>query len=213
METKNNIFQLAKKEVEYDVVSFKLSNPTSADVNVDLFDVNGAEIPNTATDADGHTHFYITGDTDYNMFVRDTFSNPKKLQRIKLFVQTDDDLNNNIQLTRRGANGFSCSNYKCPDTTIFVAQAQGKIAQVEIEDFVLDKSSFINYTIPSGSTIKWLMYYEEYKLSDMLPNHFKFNSVGVDQVFKKMTYSEKELKASEVKNEWADYMETTKWKN
>ncbi|PIZ52152.1 hypothetical protein COY27_01090, partial [Candidatus Woesearchaeota archaeon CG_4_10_14_0_2_um_filter_33_13] len=84
METKNNIFQLAKKEVEYDVVSFKLSNPTSADVNVDLFDVNGAEIPNTATDADGHTHFYITGDTDYNMFVRDTFSNPKKLQRIKL---------------------------------------------------------------------------------------------------------------------------------
>jgi len=28
-----------------------------------------------------------------------------------------------------------------------------------------------------------------------------------------MTYSEKELKASEVKNEWADYMETTKWKN
>ena len=215
MQTKNNIFTISEGKIEYDIALFNLTNPTGSDVNVNLFNVNGPEIPNTLIIDDvGIPQFYITGDTDYNLFVRDTFSNPKKLQRIKIFAQTDDDLNNNFQLVVRNADGNSCSYYKCPDTSIYVSQAQGKIAQVEIEGFTLDKSSYINYTIPAGSRIKWLLYYQEYTLSDMLPNTFKFNqNMRLDQVATPMTYTEEELKASEVKNDWADYMETTNWKN
>lgn len=213
MQTKNNIFTISEGKIEYDIALFNLINPTGSDVNVNLFNVNGPEIPTQSGGADV-SQFYITGDTDYNLFVRDTFSNPKKLQRIKIFAQTDDDLNNNFQLVVRNADGNSCSYYKCPDTSIYVSQAQGKIAQVEIEGFALDKSSYINYTIPAGSRIKWLLYYQEYTLSDMLPNTFKFNqNMRLDQVATPMTYTEEELKASEVKNDWADYMETTNWKN
>lgn len=204
MQTKNNISEL----IEYDITLFKLTNPTSSDVNVDLFDVNGAEIPNTPINELGDLQFYITGDDNYNSFVRDTFINPKNLQRIKMFVQTEDDFNNNLQLTRRDATGTSCEVYNCPAESLFVEQRQNKVAQIEIDNFKLDQSSFINYTIPANTTIKWLMYYQEFKLSSMLPNRYKINNAPEYTALKPMTYTEQQLKDTVIKNNWADIMET-----
>ena len=206
METKNNISQL----LEYDLTLFNLTNPTNSSVNVNLFNVNGAEIPNVANNELGEPQFYINGDTDYNSFVRDTFTNPKNIQRIKMFIQNDDDLNNNIEFGTRNADGTFCGSYICPGESISSSQKQGKVILVEVGGFLLNQSTIVNYTIPANKSIKWLLYYQEFKITNMLSNPYNYNeNLELVQSAKRQTYTLEELKSTELKNKWVDFMETT----
>ena|SRR3990167_5924324 len=192
-------------DLQYNIVQFNLVNPTSAAVNINLFDTSVlANIPNSPSVSLGS--IYITGSSNYNQFVRDNMVNPKKLDRIMIYAQNESNLFRPVLVNTEDATGNTCSDAYLPNITVSASQYQGKIGQLDFKDVVLDVSTTLNVTIPSHTTIKWVLFYKQYDKSDLLSG-----SVAIKSLCSKkgtQTYDEKYLIDTALISSWVTIMET-----
>jgi len=161
-------------------------------------------------DATGN-QFYIDGSSDYNQFVRDNLISPKKLDRIMIYAEDNDNLLNAIGVNTESANGESCGETRLPNITVGANQFQGQIGQVDFEDYILDVTSSINYTIPAFTTIKWVIYYKEYKRSDLLAGRSMIESFDAYKPKDPDTYDEKYLLDTQLTPTWVENIEVKKF--
>lgn len=154
-------------ELQYNIVEFQLVNPTNTAIAVNLFDTSIlADTPNSPTVAT--LQFYITGTANYNQFVRDNMVNPKKLDRLMIYAQSTSNLDIPILVNFEDATGNTCRETFLPSITVSPYQYKGGIGQLDFKDVVLDVETTISTTIPKRTTIKWVLFYKQYNLSNML---------------------------------------------
>lgn len=196
-------------KLEYSVVEFSLANSTSSPININLFDTNSLlNIPTQPNKAS--LALYISGSTDYNLFTRDILANPKKIDRIMIYGQSNTNLVNNLTINKVDATGDSCAYPILPLTIVSSNQFQGQIAQLDVKDFVLDVTTNINYTIPKNTTVKWVIYYKEYVKSDMLAGRVMISEFDSMLVSNPDTYDEKYLTDTALGNKWSESIELKK---
>jgi len=157
-------------------------------------------------DATGN-QFYINGSSDYNQFVLDGLVNPKKLDRIMIYAENNNNLLNSLAVTTEEATGDSCSVTRLPNTSVSSSQFQGAIGQVDFEDYILDVTSKINYTIPAFTTIKWVIYYKQYNRSEMMAGRVMIENFDVDKPIDPDTYDEKYLIDTQLVPNWVENIE------
>ena len=157
-------------------------------------------------DASGN-QFYIDGSSDYNQFILDNLVNPKKLDRIMIYAEKNSNLLNSIRVNTKESTGESCGVTRLPNTTVSSAQYQGQIGQLDFDDYILDVTASMNYTIPAFTTIKWIIYYKEYKRSDMMAGRVMIESFDVDRPDDPDTYDEKYLIDTQLTPTWEEDIE------
>lgn len=152
--------------------------------------------------------FYIIGSSDYNLFVRDSLYNPKKVDRIMIYAELNSNLTNAIQINTEDANGISCSDIKLPNTTVGTAQYQGQISQLDFDNLILDLNTSLNYTIPAFTTISWVLYYKQYHTTDLLSGTVTIDEFDATPINDPSTYDEKFLIDTDITTEWTELMQT-----
>ena len=152
--------------------------------------------------------FNISGSSNYNSFVRDNLVNPKKLDRVMIYAEDNQDLINAMGLIEEDASGESCSETKLPNTTVGTGQFQGQIGQLDLSNFILDVTTKINYTIPAFTKVTWVIYYKEYKRKDFLRGMTMIQEHDVRKPIDPDTYDEKHLIDTALTPNWMDMMET-----
>lgn len=157
--------------------------------------------------------YNVSGTADYNSFVRDSQVNPKKLDRLMIYAQANSNLENPLGLNTEDANGNSCGDVKFPTNTVSVNQFQGAIAQVDFEDFMIDVNTSINYTIPAQTTIKWVLFYKEYKRKDLLSGKVMISDFDVHKPDNAETYDDKYLIDTQQLPNWEGNIEVSKMLN
>lgn len=152
--------------------------------------------------------FFIIGSSDYNLFVRDSLYNPKKVDRIMIYAELNSNLTNAIQINTEDASGLSCSDIKLPNTTVGTAQYQGQISQLDFDNLILDLNTSLNYTIPAFTTISWVLYYKQYHKTDLLSGTVMINEFDATPINDPSTYDEKFLIDTDIIPVWTEIMET-----
>lgn len=145
------------------------------------------------------SEMFISGSTDYNSFVRDTLTNPKKLDRLMIYAENNANLLNPLGVNKLDANGNQCSLVRLPNITVGGNQFQGQIGQLDFENYILDITASFTYTLPAFTTIKWVLYYKEYERSDLLYGVSMIESFDANLPEDPNTYDEKYLQATRLK--------------
>lgn len=152
--------------------------------------------------------FYIVGSSDYNLFVRDSLYNPKKVDRIMIYAELNSNLTNAVQINTEDASGLSCSDIKLPNTTVGTAQYQGQISQLDFDNLILDLNTSLNYNIPAFTTISWVLYYKQYHTTDLLSGSVNITEFDATPINDPSTYDEKFLIDTDITAEWTELMQT-----
>lgn len=152
--------------------------------------------------------FYIVGSSDYNLFVRDSLYNPKKVDRIMIYAELNSNLTNAVQINTEDASGLSCSDIKLPNTTVGTAQYQGQISQLDFDNLILDLNTSLNYTIPAFTTISWVLYYKQYHTTDLLSGTVTITEFDATPINDPSTYDERFLIDTDINAEWTELMQT-----
>lgn len=140
------------------------------------------------------SQFYVEGSTNINLFIRDTLTNPKAIDRIMIYGEENSNLLEPLKLTKEDANGLACSYVKLPNITAATNQYQGQIGQLDFEQlYVLDVTAILNYTVPAFTTITWVVYYKEYQRGDLLSGKVMLEEHDVKKPYDPDTYDEKYL--------------------
>jgi len=114
------------------------------------------------------SQFFIEGSSSYNLFVNDNLVNPKKLDRIIIYAEDISNLSNPMEFLVTEATGDSCSFPILPNTTVVTDQFQGQIGLIDVDDYILDATTKIDYIIPPLTKISLVIYYKQYTRSDLL---------------------------------------------
>lgn len=157
-------------------------------------------------DASG-SQFFIDGSSDYNLFVNDNLVNPKRLDRVMIYAPSNAELLIPMGVNTVESTGDSCSVSRLPNITVGVEQFQGQIGQVDFENYILDVTASISYTIPALTEIKWVIYYKEYKRSDMLVGKSMIEEFDINQADDPDTYDEKYLIDTQLTPNWLENIE------
>jgi hypothetical protein len=112
------------------------------------------------------TPYYISGSANYNYFVNNLNNEPVEIQMIRLFVQNQEQLYNQVQLTKIDSNGNQIFLPDFPINQVDTMQEQGNIAEISLKDIVFDGRTYINqYQLNGNETISFEIYYTQLNLT------------------------------------------------
>jgi hypothetical protein len=112
------------------------------------------------------TPYYISGSVNYNYFLNNLNNEPVKIQMIRLFVQNQEQLYNQLQLTKIDSNGNQIFLPDFPINQVSTMQQQGNIGEISLKDVVFDGRTFINqYQLNGNETISFEIYYTQLDLT------------------------------------------------
>jgi hypothetical protein len=140
-------------------------------------------------DASGN-QFFVEGSSDINLFIRDTLINPKQINRIMLYAENITNLANPLTVSKEDANGMAVSFVKLPNTSTATSQIQSQIGQIDFENYIFDVTSKFIYEIPALTTVRWVIYYQNYERGDMLANKVMINEFDAYKPDDPNTYDE-----------------------
>ena len=112
------------------------------------------------------TPYYISGSANYNAFVNNLNNEPIFIQMIRLLVQNQEQLNNQLQLTKIDSNGNQIFIPNFPINEVSAYQQQGNIGEITLKDVVFDGGTYINnYELNAYETISFEIYYKQLDLT------------------------------------------------
>lgn len=112
------------------------------------------------------TPYYISGSANYNAFVNNLNNEPIEIQMIRLFVQNQNQLYNQLQLTTIDSNGNQIFLPDFPINKIDINQEQGNISEIELKDVVFDGRTYINqYQLNPYESLSFEIYYIQLDLT------------------------------------------------
>jgi hypothetical protein len=150
------------KEKDENVVQFNINNIAPTNVFLDLFNTSNLVIPPSIK---------ITGSSDYNYFVNNLNNEPVFIQMIRLLVQNQEQLFNQLQFTKIDANGNQLFFPELPITKIDTDQEQGNIASIDMKNLVFDGRTYINqYQLNVFESVSFEIYYKQLDLTSVKPN-------------------------------------------
>lgn len=164
--------------------------------------------PNVAELIAPSSTFFIIGSSDYNLFVRDSLYNPKKVDRLMIYAEINANLINSLQVNTEDASGLSCSETRLPNTQVGSGQFQGQISQLDFDNLILDLNTSLNYTVPAFTTISWVLYYKQYHRNDMLSGGISLADFDTAPQKDPSTYDEKFLIDTDTTPVWTEIIET-----
>jgi hypothetical protein len=113
-----------------------------------------------------NTPFYISGSTNYNAFVNNLNNEPIFIQMIRLLVQNQNQLNNELQLTTIDSNGNQIFMPNFPINQVSAYQQQGNIGEISVNNVVFDGRTYINnYQLNPYENISFEIYYIQLDLT------------------------------------------------
>lgn len=112
------------------------------------------------------TPYYISGSANYNYFLNNLNSEPVQIQMIRLFVQNQEQLYNQLQLTKIDSNGNQIFLPDFPINQVSIMQQQGNIGEISFKDVVFDGRTYINqYQLNGNETVSFEIYYTQLNLT------------------------------------------------
>jgi hypothetical protein len=165
----NNIYNILKEKDE-NVVQFNISNFTPNRVFIDLFNTSDSAIP-TSGNLIPNSQVQIRGSSNYNSFVNNLNNEPIFIQIIRLRVQNQEQLINQLQFTKIDANGHQFFTPEFPIIKIDTHQKQGNIASIDMKNLVFDGRTYINqYQLNAFESVSFEFYYKQLNLSSATSN-------------------------------------------
>ena len=154
---------------------FLLFNPYNNQLGVIS---NGTSIFEVFTTANLYSvPYFITGSSNYNAFVNNLNNEPIFIQMIRLLVQNQNQLTNQLQLTTIDSNGNQIFMPNFPINEVSAYQQQGNIGEITLKDIVFDGRTYINqYQLNPYESLSFEIYYKQLDLttaSVTLPMFFK----------------------------------------
>jgi hypothetical protein len=108
------------------------------------------------------TPYYISGSANYNSFVNSLNGEPIEIQMIRLLVENQVQLYNQLQLTKIDSSGNQIFLPDFPINKIDTMQEQGNISEIELNDIVFDGRTYINqYQLNGNESISFEIYYTQ----------------------------------------------------
>jgi|694.fasta_scaffold08988_29 hypothetical protein len=108
------------------------------------------------------TLYFITGSANYNAFVNNLNNEPVFIQMVRLLVQNQDQLNNELQLTKIDSNGNQIFIPNFPINQVSAYQQQGNIGEITLKDVVFDGRTYINqYQLNAYESLSFEIYYKQ----------------------------------------------------
>jgi hypothetical protein len=112
------------------------------------------------------TPYYISGSANYNAFVNNLNNEPVFIQMIRLLVQNQNQLTNELQLTKIDSNGNQIFMPNFPINEVSAYQRKGNIGEITLKDVVFDGRTYINnYELNAYETISFEIYYKQLDLT------------------------------------------------
>jgi DNA-binding beta-propeller fold protein YncE len=112
------------------------------------------------------TPFYVTGSSNYNSFVNNLNNEPILIQMIRLLVQNQNQLTNELQLTTIDSNGNQIFMPNFPINEVSAYQQQGNIGEVPFKDIIFDGRTYINqYQLNPNESLSFEIYYKQLDLT------------------------------------------------
>jgi len=116
------------------------------------------------------TPYYISGSVNYNLFVNNLNNEPVSIQMIRLFVNNQNQLFNQLQLTKIDSNGNQIFLPDFPINQVSAYQQQGNIAEISLDNIVFDGRTYINqYQLNANENVSFEIYYEQVDLTSASP--------------------------------------------
>lgn len=116
------------------------------------------------------TNFFITGSINYNSFINNLITQPIFIKLIRVFVQNQVQLFNELQFTKIDANGYQLFSPIFPITKIDTYARKGLNASIDMKSLVFDGRTFINqYQLNPFETISFEIYFKELDLMTVTP--------------------------------------------
>jgi len=110
--------------------------------------------------------YYISGSSNYNAFVNNLNNEPIFISMIRLFVLNQNQLNNQLQLTKIDMNGNQIFMPNFPINQVSPFQDQSNIGEIEFKEIVFDGSTYINqYQLNANESISFEIYYKQLDLT------------------------------------------------
>ena len=115
--------------------------------------------------------YFISGSSNYNAFVNNLNNEPVFIQMVRLLVQNQDQLNNELQLTTIDSNGNQIFMPNFPINQVSAYQQQGNIGEITLKDVVFDGRTYINqYQLNAYESMSFEIYYKQLDLTSATPN-------------------------------------------
>ena len=112
---------------------------------------------------------FVTGSTDINEFTEDALVNPKEIERVTIYSQSNTALLNPLNINSLDADGNSCDVVKLPNVQLATNQLQNGIAQINFEKgLMLNSNLNFNYTVNAFSDVAFIVYYKEIRRVDYI---------------------------------------------
>ena len=116
------------------------------------------------------TSYYISGSSNYNAFLNNLNSEPIEIQMIRLFVQNQEQLYNQLQFTKIDSNGNQIFLPDFPINQVSTMQQQGNIGELSLNDVVFDGRTYINqYQLNANESMSFEIYYTQLDLTSATP--------------------------------------------
>lgn len=116
------------------------------------------------------TSYYISGSANYNAFVNNLNNEPVEIQMIRLFVENQEQLYNQLQLTKIDSSGNQIFLPDFPINQVDIMQQQGNIGEIPLENIVFDGRTYINqYKLNAYESISFEIYYTQLDLTSATP--------------------------------------------
>ena len=100
------------------------------------------------------TPYYVGGAVDYNFFTQNLESDPIKIDCFQVISSNQSQLNNNLALKERDADGHEKSNPNFPILDVSIWQQQGDRAELPLKGVILDGRTFFSqYVLNANQTV------------------------------------------------------------
>lgn len=117
------------------------------------------------------TPYYISGSVNYNLFVNNLNNEPVSIDMFRLFVINQNQLFNQLQLTKIDSNGNQIFLPNFPINEVSAYQQQGNIGEIPVEDVIFDGRTYINqYQVNAYENVSFEIYYKQLDLTSASPS-------------------------------------------
>jgi len=117
-----------------------------------------------------NTPYYISGSVNYNLFLNNLNNEPVSIQMIRLLVVSQNQLFNQLQLTKIDSNGNQIFLPDFPINQVSAYQQQGNIGEIPLDNIVFDGRTYINqYQLNAKENVSFEIYYKQLDLTSASP--------------------------------------------
>lgn len=105
----------------------------------------------------------------YNFFTESVGEEPVKVSCMDIITSTQTQLNNNLVIQHKDADGHISSRPKSPIVKVATGQEQGDRALVSFDKVILDgNETFASYPLNAGEEVTMVLYYHQFKRASLI---------------------------------------------